>query len=884
MDGMLIFAGLFSASLTAFIIESYKKLSPDSSAATLALLAQISDQLAGKAGNSTLAIPATPFVPATTALICNALWFISLGLSLSSALIATLLEQWARDFLHRADLRSAPIIRARIFSYLYYGLQRFNIHMVVEFIPLLLHLSLLFFFAGLVLFLLPVNNIIMGIAAALFGLFVVVYSVLTFLPLIYLDCPYRTPLSGLCWRLLQTLRPYLKRRPFTPATSRKALSSDHSDTMAEAMVRCTTEASVQRAIRDQRALIWTVKALTDEVELEPFVESIPDALWGPNGRRRVFDDYILGIANDPEAHLVTRIEDLLRSCDSGLLSVEIKERRQITCLKALWAIASLAEPTIATNFLFDLPVVRNLVSSRSDAIRCHASSVYALAQWHACCTINQGLHELLHKFGGDPSLEMIPLLNHLFRIVWKMPIHYTLKESLWQANQPSSTHHQMTLVWAQECLQLLQSCAADIPCRTVMYYLAGSARAEQLPFRFLETHTILRYSALPKTPFLFQSLERLLLDTSAQAKSLEKSGSECQWCPIDEIFSIGGSIWQPDAGDIRMAPRGMLEYMNWRQRNTNILDRTLASWDYSRLFPGLVKILEDGRQPDACFTAMWTLSDYNYRRTGGQESVQRYIYDRVISAIYKVSVPFGIQESLLATMKCRWLDCDLDTSSDEIITLLKHPMFPSETAAELPAAMSSIPAKGKSLALRHEIAWDVFQSRRSEAHLCILADLLDTCRVAIPPERAAETIGKHFKIVSRLGYPIHESHQLRLASSIQNITLLAGEAEIEGHHQQLLRSIFDLHIFDKYVVNEWLTSRLARDTLKDCFVEYAATLASLDGVPQNFIKSLKDVAEELESANLNANSRRITLERETRRRELVELLGKEVQAAAQDNV
>ncbi|KAJ7278717.1 hypothetical protein C8J57DRAFT_147799 [Mycena rebaudengoi] len=91
MDGILIFAGLFSASLTAFIIESYKKLSPDAGEAVVALLAQISDQLSGKAGNSTLAVvPATPFVPDTAALICNALWFISLGLSLSSALIATL--------------------------------------------------------------------------------------------------------------------------------------------------------------------------------------------------------------------------------------------------------------------------------------------------------------------------------------------------------------------------------------------------------------------------------------------------------------------------------------------------------------------------------------------------------------------------------------------------------------------------------------------------------------------------------------------------------------------------------------------------------------------------------------------------------------------------
>ncbi|KAJ7128562.1 hypothetical protein C8R44DRAFT_557882, partial [Mycena epipterygia] len=46
MEGMLIFAGLFSASLTAFLIESYKTLNPDSGDTTVHLLSQISQQLA----------------------------------------------------------------------------------------------------------------------------------------------------------------------------------------------------------------------------------------------------------------------------------------------------------------------------------------------------------------------------------------------------------------------------------------------------------------------------------------------------------------------------------------------------------------------------------------------------------------------------------------------------------------------------------------------------------------------------------------------------------------------------------------------------------------------------------------------------------------------
>ncbi|KAJ7163124.1 hypothetical protein C8R46DRAFT_1281506, partial [Mycena filopes] len=92
MEGLLIFAALFSAILTAFIIESYKSLNPDR---TVQVLSQISQQLAAAAGGKPFDIsPPPPFVPSVSSVLCNALWFISLGLSLACALIATLVQQW----------------------------------------------------------------------------------------------------------------------------------------------------------------------------------------------------------------------------------------------------------------------------------------------------------------------------------------------------------------------------------------------------------------------------------------------------------------------------------------------------------------------------------------------------------------------------------------------------------------------------------------------------------------------------------------------------------------------------------------------------------------------------------------------------------------------
>ncbi|KAJ7907408.1 hypothetical protein B0H13DRAFT_1477356, partial [Mycena leptocephala] len=346
MEGMPIFAGLFSASLTAFLIESYKTLTPDSGNSTIQLLAQISQQLAAAANGSHFLIPEprpTHFTPPTSALACNALWFISLGLSLTCALIATLLEQWTRDFFYRTDMRSAPVIRARILSYLYYGLKRFGMHTVVDIIPLLPHASLFLFFAGLVAFLLPINLPIAALAATILVAVVVVYVLLTLLPLIYLDCPYRTPLSAACWRISQTCMSVWHRWHSAGEKASDVVESSNQ-TIIEAISNRATAESPTRSARDYRALVWTAMSLSDDTELEPFVEALPDVLWGPIFRRDGYEEHIWRLVRHPDLQLQSRIAGLIDSCDSGLLSPEASKRRRITCYKALWAICGLQPP------------------------------------------------------------------------------------------------------------------------------------------------------------------------------------------------------------------------------------------------------------------------------------------------------------------------------------------------------------------------------------------------------------------------------------------------------------------------------------------------------------------------------------------------------------
>jgi hypothetical protein len=332
------------------------------------------------------------------------LWFASLGLSLSCALIATLVEQWTRDFIQGTEMRPSPMIRARIFSYLYFGIQRFGMHATVEFIPLLLHVSLLLFFAGLIAFLLPINPVLMILAAALLGLITATYIYLTILPIIFSDSPYRTPLSNVAWRVIQRISSLIRRRKpsrfdeeSTTQDHDTSVSSKNIPTMVEVMVHDAVVDSPKRDRRDGRAIAWTLRSLTDN-ELEPFVDALPDLIWGPSGRRRLYDQMITKLLDGHNIQLVPRIENLLRSCDSGLLQPEQESWRRISCIKGLWAIAyflASAVPRRESFPMFDAAFLAAQRNHSHPAVRSYSASAYWLVQWIGFCSLSSRIQQML---------------------------------------------------------------------------------------------------------------------------------------------------------------------------------------------------------------------------------------------------------------------------------------------------------------------------------------------------------------------------------------------------------------------------------------------------------------------------------------------------------
>ncbi|KDR85620.1 hypothetical protein GALMADRAFT_132294 [Galerina marginata CBS 339.88] len=344
MDAILIFAGLFSASVTSFIIESYKTLNPDPNNATVTLLAQISQQLALMANGTSssadaLSFPAftqPSFTPSLSSLFCNALWFLSLGFSLTCALSATLVEQWTRQYIQATNSKPAPQDRARLSAYLYQGIKTYKMATIVETIPMLLHISLFLFFAGLVAFLIPINSTLEYLILVMLAVCCILYFLVSVLPIFQLSCPYWTPLSSVFWSVLRRLH-LLHRRDLdgnkVPIVSR----------MSNARELDAMEITPERDQRDLKAMCWTLNALREDNEFEPFVEVIPSVVSGFDYSAKWLMDALM-IHDDISIKLGYRVPRLLASCTNGLLDPAIAHKRAVTCLKSIWSLTMLSMP------------------------------------------------------------------------------------------------------------------------------------------------------------------------------------------------------------------------------------------------------------------------------------------------------------------------------------------------------------------------------------------------------------------------------------------------------------------------------------------------------------------------------------------------------------
>ena len=112
----------------------------------------------------------------------NSLWFSSLAISLTSAFLATLFQKWTRRYISVTQPLGSPHKRARIRQFFFTRAGNLPSLLAADAVPTLLHLSVLLFFAGLLILLKNISHIVFYAVAVWVALCVVVYTCITFLP------------------------------------------------------------------------------------------------------------------------------------------------------------------------------------------------------------------------------------------------------------------------------------------------------------------------------------------------------------------------------------------------------------------------------------------------------------------------------------------------------------------------------------------------------------------------------------------------------------------------------------------------------------------------------------------------------------------------------
>ncbi|KAI0665535.1 hypothetical protein C8Q78DRAFT_1083890 [Trametes maxima] len=202
IDTLLVYAGLFSAVLTAFIVQSYPLLSPASPDPVVAALAQISAQLSSFSANPPFINSTVPPFQATDNTSSPPSRWPSC--SLVAASVGITVKQWLHEYRVGASGTSREVARLR--QRRLDGLRKWRVAEIVAALPVLLQLALALFGAGMLTLLWNLDHhtaAVVSVGAAIVSISSAVTAVL---PWFYDDCSYLSPQSLAMYAVLESTR------------------------------------------------------------------------------------------------------------------------------------------------------------------------------------------------------------------------------------------------------------------------------------------------------------------------------------------------------------------------------------------------------------------------------------------------------------------------------------------------------------------------------------------------------------------------------------------------------------------------------------------------------------------------------------------------------
>ncbi|KAF8462183.1 hypothetical protein DFH94DRAFT_858154 [Russula ochroleuca] len=346
-DAILIFTGLFSAALAALLSISTQGLQQNPQDTSAFYLRNIYHLLANTTSSQPpiYLTPSDPpnFSPPKSVVLVNLLWFLSLVMSLTGALLAVFIQQWAQSYLEATQGRYSPHDRARIRIFHAEGLEKLYLHRVTRAVPILIHVSLFLFFSGLPIFLFSVNRTIFNVVVTWLGLCAAGYACITIMPIFCQNSPYYSPLSSSIWWcvtntlfiIYQLLKKFISRDSSVFRWYHTYYARPH---LPWPSLRAMQKAAGRFALQlpsdiDYRALSWMFKTLNDDEEFEQFFDALPSLCES----EELVDAHTAFI--DPNekklSHALIGMMD--RTLLSELVPEAVKQRRIIICTKAIGA-------------------------------------------------------------------------------------------------------------------------------------------------------------------------------------------------------------------------------------------------------------------------------------------------------------------------------------------------------------------------------------------------------------------------------------------------------------------------------------------------------------------------------------------------------------------
>ncbi|EJD38250.1 hypothetical protein AURDEDRAFT_172751 [Auricularia subglabra TFB-10046 SS5] len=277
-DVLLVFAALFSAVLTAFLVESSKAFDPDYGKYTAHLLYTV---LSHQNGSATFRFPPADLLKSPTVHVTppilravNWLWYASLFLSLGACVMCLWAKQWLDNYEARVNAGFDSLRHwARRRALYHQGTAQWDLTGFIMALPLVMHIAVCLFFAGLALSLLPEDTGVAGLVFALSLILLSIYTLTGVVAVWRLESPWGTPLlrrfENLVYRTWHSLFIWARsvdiagsRWPRTTAILRKLL--DFAESFLGAGDSYTSQEQSATIDMDPVALGWLMRSTHDE--------------------------------------------------------------------------------------------------------------------------------------------------------------------------------------------------------------------------------------------------------------------------------------------------------------------------------------------------------------------------------------------------------------------------------------------------------------------------------------------------------------------------------------------------------------------------------------------------------------------------------------------